>query len=120
MISTSSGNVPVKKTEIGDIVEVRSLLNSGLIIEENGYISFVLPILNQWFAAKSLSENMININHIIEKGTLDYWKYPLIILITIFKEDTIDNILREIVEKVPGFASVLIEESIKNGEFIMI
>lgn len=114
MISTSSGNVPVKKTEIGDIVEVRNLLNSGLIIEENGYISFVLPILNQWFAAKSLSENMININHIIEKGTLDYWKYPLIILITIFKEDTIDNILREIVEKVPGFASVLIEESIKK------
>jgi predicted esterase len=114
MISTSRGNVPVKKSEIGDIVEVRNLLNSGLIIEENGYISFVLPILNQWFAAKALSGNIININQIIEKGTLDYWKYPLIILITIFKENTIDNILHEIVEKEPGFASVLIEESIKK------
>lgn len=114
MISTSRGNVPVKKSEIGDIVEVRNLLNSGLIIEESGYISFVLPILNQWFAAKALSGNMININQIIEKGILDYWKYPLIILITIFKENTIDNIIQEIVEKEPGFASVLIEESIKK------
>lgn len=114
MISTSRGNVPVKKSEIGDIVEIRNLLNSGLTIEENGYISFVLPILNQWFAAKALSGNMININQIIEKGILDYWKYPLIILITIFKENTIDNIIQEIVEKEPGFASVLIEESIKK------
>jgi predicted esterase len=114
MISTSRGNVPVKKSDIGDIVEVRNLLNSGLIIEENGYISFVLPILNQWFAAKALSGNMIDINQIIEKGILDYWKYPLIILITIFKENTIDNIIQEIVEKEPGFASVLIEESIKK------
>lgn len=114
MISTCQGNIPIKKSEIGDIVEIRSLLNSGIIIEENGYISFVLPILNQWFAAKALSENMININQIINSDNLDYWKYPLVILITIFKENKIDNILNEIVEKEPGFASVLIEESIRK------
>lgn len=114
MISTCHGNVPVKKSEIGDIVEIRNLLNSGIVIEENGYVSFVLPILNQWFAAKALSENMININQIIDNNNLDYWKYPLVILITIFKENTIDNILIEIAEKEPGFASILIEESIKK------
>ncbi|QSX24158.1 alpha/beta fold hydrolase [Priestia megaterium] len=114
MISTCQGNIPVKKSKIGDIVEIRNLLNSGIIIEENGYISFVLPILNQWFAAKALAENVIDINHIMDKNNLDYWKYPLIILITIFKENKIDNILSEIVEKEPGFASILIEESIKK------
>jgi predicted esterase len=114
MISTCRGNVPVKKSEIGDIVEIRNLLNSGIIIEENGYISFVLPILNQWFAAEALSENKININQIISSSNLDYWKYPLVILITIFKENKIDKILSEIVEKEPGFATVLIEESINK------
>lgn len=114
MISTCQGNIPVKKSEIGDILEIRYLLNSGIIIEENGYISFVLPILNQWFAAKALSEDMINIIHIIESNNLDYWKYPLVILLTIFKENKIDNILNVIVEKEPGFASILIEESIKK------
>lgn len=114
IISTSQGNIPVKKTEIGTITEIRNLLNSGIIIEENGYISFVLPILNQWFAAKALSENVINIDHIIDNNTLDYWKYPLVILITSDKRNKIDNILNEIVEKDPGFASILIEESIKK------
>ncbi|WP_377520073.1 alpha/beta fold hydrolase [Priestia megaterium] len=114
MISTCQGNVPVKKSKIGDIVEIRNLLNSGIVIEENGYISFVLPILNQWFAAKALAENMIDINHIMDNNSLDYWKYPLIILIAIFKENKIDNILSGIVEKEPGFASTLIEESIKK------
>lgn len=114
MISTCQGNVPVKKSEVGDIVEIRNLLNSGIIIEENGYVSFVLPILNQWFAAKSLSENLIDINQIIRSKSLDYWKYPLVVLITIFKENKIDSILNEIVEKEPGFASILIEESIQK------
>lgn len=114
MLSTCKGNVPVKKSEVGDIIEIRNLLNTGIVIEENGYLTFVLPILNQWFAAKSLSENMININLIIDSGNLDYWKYPLIILNTIFKEDEIDNILSVIVEKEPGFASILIEESIRK------
>lgn len=114
MISTCQGNVPVKKSKIGDIMEIRNLLNSGIIIEEDGYISFVLPILNQWFAAKALAEDMININDIIDKNNLDYWKYPLVILITVFKETKIDHILSRIVEKEPGFGSILIEESIKK------
>ncbi|MEH7200534.1 hypothetical protein, partial [Priestia megaterium] len=96
------------------IMEIRSLLNSGIIIEEDGYISFVLPILNQWFAAKALAEDMVNINHIIDKNILDYWKYPLVVLITVFKENKIDHILSRIVEREPGFGSILIEESIKK------
>lgn len=112
--STSRGNIPVKKSEIGDLEEIKSLINSGIVIEEEGYLTFALPILNQWFAAKALSQKTIMINEIIDRNTLDYWKYPLVILITIFKESNINEVLSEVVEKDPGFATLLIEESINK------
>lgn len=112
--STFRGNIPVEKYEVADLDEISDLLNSGIIVEENDYLSFVLPILNQWFAAKALSEGMVSIDQIFENNNIDYWKYPLIVLITIFKENKIDNLLSKIVEKDPGFAAILIEESIEK------
>jgi predicted esterase len=113
--TTSCGNIPVKKFEVGDIEDIKRLLNSGIVIEDNGYISFVLPILSQWFAAKAISEDLISIDQIIENNNIEYWKYPLIILMSIFKEKkNVDVILRKIVESDPGFAAILIEEGTRK------
>ncbi|RLQ91337.1 hypothetical protein [Planomicrobium sp. Y74] len=109
--STNNGNIPVKKTEIGDYEDTKNLLNSEIVIEENGYLTFVLPIISQWFAAKALSESMITVDEIISKNSLDYWKYPLVILLSMFNENKFNEILCVIVEKDAGFASILVEES---------
>lgn len=117
-LTTSRGNTSVKKSEVGSIDEIKGILDSGIVIEENGYLSFVLPILTQWFAAKAIAENLVNIEEIIEKeNNLDYWKYAIIILITVFNEEQIDNILRKLVEERPGFASIIIEEGIAKWGF---
>ncbi|AXR16908.1 alpha/beta fold hydrolase [Bacillus sp. E25] len=115
VLTTNRGNVSIFKNEIGTIDEIQTLLDTGLVIENNGYLSFALPILAQWFAAQALSEKMTNIDEVINGDkNLDYWKYAIIILITVFKQTKVDSILTKIVEKNPGFASILIEESIAN------
>lgn len=112
-LTTSRGNIPIRKNEIGSIDEIKNILDSGIITEKDGYISFALPILTQWFAAKALSENLVSIEEIIEKeNNLDYWKYAIIILITVFKEQQIDDTLGRVAEAQPGFASTIIEEGI--------
>ena len=101
ILTTNRGNIPIKRNEIGTLDEIKSLLDGGLVMEDNGYLSFVFPILAQWFAAQALSEKLIDIDNIIEEQiNLDYWKYAIIILITVFKETQIDGTLARWLKKI--------------------
>lgn len=113
--STHKGNKSILKTEIGPPETIKELVNSGIVIENNDYISFILPILAQWFAAKALYEKKVNIDDIlVTENSLDYWKYAIIISITISNQKEIDALFNKIIEKDPGFATVILEESVAN------
>lgn len=115
LLSTDRGNVPIHKNEVTTPDELKPLLDSRLVMERDGLVSFSLPILSQWFAALALADELKSIDDILSQNKMiEYWKYPLIIFITLFNYEKTSKVLPRIVESNPAFASILVHESIAS------
>jgi hypothetical protein len=113
VFSIDRGGSYIHRGEIGLRENVDQLLASRLVEAKEDFIGFPLPILSQWFAAQSLAKANPEINSIINDPIrLDRWRYPLIILASIYSYDQVTKILAPIVEANPGFASEIVDEAI--------
>ncbi len=104
----------VSKTEVGALTsELQLLLESGLVVEDSGIISFPLPVLAQWFAAQSLSAGMVDSDDLSnDLGRLERWRYPLAILIGSYEHNNVSKILIPIVSKHPAFIAEIVTEEL--------
>jgi Effector-associated domain 10/NACHT domain len=91
-------------------VGLKRLLDSRLVIEPSrGWISFPLPILTEWFAARSLVDNLIKIEELVaHPQRLENWRYPLIIAIANFGEEIVFKLIKPIVQSHPTFAAEIL------------
>jgi hypothetical protein len=91
-------------------VGLKRLLDSRLVIEPSrGWISFSLPILTEWFAARSLVDNLIKIEELVaHPQRLENWRYPLIIAIANFGEEIVFKLIKPIVQSHPTFAAEIL------------
>ncbi|WP_145948220.1 lipase/acyltransferase domain-containing protein [Paenibacillus sp. Y412MC10] len=113
VLSIDRGNVPIPKSEIATGNELHSLVASGLIIESDNKISYSLPILAQWFAAQAIGDNIKDITVLKnDLQTMEYWRYPLIIFISLFSHDIVYEKFNLIVESNPAFASGIVDEGL--------
>ena len=113
MLITDRGGNAVPKSEIGFGGEIRTLLDSRLVIENSGSLSFALPLFTQWFAAHALLTGLKDINEIItSKSTSDHWFYALVILISNFGHEKVFPIFSSLTKNDPGFASRIIAEGL--------
>ncbi len=107
---------PVKKEEIGSILELKPLIDSRLIVLKDGVLEFPTPILGQWFAAQELTKEDFDFDAAIADPTLlKLWLYPLTIFISTNSHERVSKIMKPLVEKHPSFASFIIDKSIKRN-----
>jgi hypothetical protein len=102
-------------SDIGSDEQIKLLLKSRLVIARQKLIGFALPILAQWFAAKSIENNKIPI-HELTKSLLqiEKWRYPLMVLVSNASFEKISHVLTPIAEKHPSILPEIINGAI-NG-----
>ena len=113
-LSVNCGGGWIRATDVESTgVGLKRLLDSRLVIERSrGWISFPLPILAEWFAARSLVDNLIKIEELVAyPQKLEYWRYSLIMAIATFGEEIVLKILKPIVQSYPAFATEILLEA---------
>jgi len=114
ILSTDRGGGPV---HTGEVVASRDerhlLLNSRLVVEQSGALSFPLPILTQWFAAQSLAAGRIAPGELTSDiRRLEHWRYPLIIFVGAFGHDQVTEFLTVLASEHPAFTAEVVKESL--------
>ncbi len=113
--STDSSGNPIPWKDIVNWDERVPLLESRLVIEEDGNLSFPIPLFREWFAAQALLRREIEIEELLrDVRRLERWKPVLIIGIGIGNEERIGEILSLLGRADPGFASQVVEHSIED------
>jgi hypothetical protein len=114
ILSTDRGGGPVHTGEVISSRDERHLLlNSRLVIEQSGALSFPLPILTQWFAAQSLAAGKLTPSELASDiRRLEHWRYPLIIFVGAFGHDQVTEFLTVLASEHPAFTAEVVKESL--------
>lgn len=113
ILSTDRSTNPVPIGEVGTPTEIQPLLESRLVIENGGALSFPLPILTQWFAAQSLATDSFSIDSFInDPGRVERWKYAFIIFVSIFGHDKVSKVLSPLAETNPAITAEIVDEGL--------
>ena len=113
ILSTDRGTTPVPIGEVGTPMEIEPLLESRLVIENGGALSFPLPILTQWFAAHSLATDSFPLDSLIsDPGRVERWKYAFIIFVSVFGHDKVSKVLSPLAETNPAITAEIVDEGL--------
>jgi len=108
---------PVHKSRLGVNININDILKTGFVILlDDEYFSFPLPIIAQWLAAEGIRSNKILIDDILcDENTISRWRYPLSILFSKISYEESFAIFSAIIDKIPGTASLIIKDGIRFG-----
>lgn len=113
ILSIDRSTNPVPIGEMGTSAEIQPLLESRLVIENGGALSFPLPILTQWFAAQSLATDSFSLDGFInDPGRVERWKYAFIIFVSIFRHDKVSKVLSPLAETNPAITAEIVDEGL--------
>ena len=113
ILSTDRSTNPVPIGEVGTSAEIQPLLESRLVIENGGALSFPLPILTQWFAAQSLATGSFSLDSLInDPGRVGRWKYAFVIFVSIFGHDKVSKALSPLAETNPAITAEIVDEGL--------
>ena len=92
------------------------LTQTGLIvIDRDSTIGFALPIFVEWFAALSLSTEMVSIHEICQdRQRLTNWCDAFVVAVSTLNKEETSRILSTIVELEPAIASVILSEGVRH------
>ncbi len=114
-LSTDHGEGPVIGSEVGNRQELEALNESGLVVLADGALSFALPILTQYFAARSLMEGRPDVVELCgDSERLNLWRYALTIAIGELSYEQASSLLAPIVETNPGYASQIVSDAFRS------
>lgn len=114
-LSIDRSGSPVSSAEVAPGEDLTSLLDSGLVVEHSGTISFALPILTQWFAAKSLGKGFPSVGELLnDPQRLEAWRYPLIIFVATSSHEQVTALLEPLTRQHPGFVSSIISDALAS------
>jgi hypothetical protein len=89
---------------------------SPLVTASNDRCAFALATFEQWFAAKSLLERVIDVAELLDSlETFDRWKYVLAMVLATGEPTHADRIMESVVRWNPGAASWIIRETHAGG-----
>jgi hypothetical protein len=113
-LSVDRGGEWIRATDVDPTgAALKALLNSRLVVERSrGLLSFPLPILAEWFAARSLAGNPAKVEELVtHPQQLENWRYPLAIAIASFGEEIVFKLIEPIAQNYPTFAAEIILEA---------
>lgn len=113
-LSVECGSGLVRATDVAPTrAELQPLLDSRLVVERLGGITFPLPILTQWFAAQSLADGTSKVEDFVNvPQQLENWRYSLIIATATFGSELVSKLLTPIAQRYPAFASEIMNEGL--------
>ncbi len=116
----NNGGSAVSINHIAPYAEQNKLLETRLVVEQEGKLKFPLPVLTQWFAAHSLGSGQVDLNDLVANPeTLELWQYPLVIAVSIFSPDLVLSILKPVIEYHPVLGAEIIREALASkSDFI--
>ena len=92
------------------------LRSSPLVTTSNNRCAFALATFEQWFAAKSLLEQVIDVTDVLDSlETFDRWKYVLAMVLATGEPTRADGVMESVVRWNPGAASWIIRETHAGG-----
>jgi len=113
--STEKEGRPVRKEELIQWEDNLPLLESRLVVEDDGMISFPLPVIREWFAARWLLKNQDFIDEAVrDPHRLALWQNPLAIAIGTGRYDDGIRLMTPIVRNHPGIASMILEDAVAD------
>lgn len=105
-------------SELDSSIELDAVLKTGFVQIENGYLTFNLPIVVQWFGAEAIKSGIIKIDDIVKtSNSIAAWRYSIMILIGNISFEESFNILSLIVNRYPGIVSTIIKDNIIYEEY---
>lgn len=118
--SINNGGLGVPASYIATLAERKQLLETRLVVEQEGKLKFPLPVLTQWFAAQSLNSGQVNLQTLVANPEkLELWQYPLVIAVSIFNPNVVLNILKPVVENHPVLGAEIIREAFPNQSYFI-
>lgn len=109
---------PVPEADVGTRDEIAQLLDSRLVVEQQGVLTFPLPILTEWFAAQGLSQGSPpSADLAANRRRLEQWRFPLVTAVATLGHDAASRILDPIVENDPAFAGQIVGDAISRFRF---
>ena len=116
-LSTDRGNAAVPSPEVGSAEEILELVNSRLVVESHGRLSFPLVILTEWFAAQSLGEGYPKAEEFVRDPLrIERWLFPISMFVAMFSHEAVTRVLKPIVINYPGLAGRIVHEALSNHE----
>lgn len=113
-LSTDRAGRPVVSGDVASRHDVRTLVESGLVIEQNGTLGFPLSILMYWFAGQSLEAGdpaPLDLASDLER--LELWRYPLIMAVAAAGHDWASALLAPLAEAHPAFTATVVNEGLE-------
>jgi hypothetical protein len=116
LLTVDSGKTWLPTRDVGDDEGLRVLRRSALTQERDGEVSFALPILAEWFAAKSLGDGDPPLDELLsEPSRLDRWAYPLMLSTGVWDHDQAWNLLETLVSTHPEIAARSVSDGLPEA-----
>jgi len=113
VLSINSRNSPVHAREVSDSATLHRIIDSRLVVQDNNLLSFPLPVLAQWFAAKALISGSVASGDLARDPVkLALWYYPLIIAVGMANHEQASELLTPIAAANPALAAMICEEAL--------
>ena len=101
-----SGGAPVHISDVSTYAEAAPLLRSRLIVEREGFLTFPLAILAEWFAARDLETRTSAADEIAAHAErLRNWRVPFEMCVSESSEPNVSRLMRPLALQRPAVAA---------------
>jgi hypothetical protein len=102
-VRTLAGSGRVPASQIGDLFQKQRILATRLVVEEDGELSFSLPILEQFFAALALRQQQDLVdNALADIASFDRWRYALAMALAMMSWEELEYVFSTALRALPG------------------
>jgi hypothetical protein len=109
-LTVDSGS-PVAAAELGDNATWK-VLETRLVVRENGLLRFALPVVEQYFAAQPLLEHGLTEFDLEDLTILDRWRDTLTLAVTIGSWQQVRRLLDSLAASQPGAAAWVVANAV--------
>jgi hypothetical protein len=112
-LTTSSGG-PLAAAEFGGDDEIELVVGTGIVVRDGRALRFVLPVLEQYFAAQALLSTALD-GLDLDLGdlvVLDRWRDTLMLAVTIGSWQQVSAVIEFLTPRLPGLACWLVANAI--------
>jgi hypothetical protein len=106
---------PVPSGELGGRDTARWVLETRLVVRSDRSLRFALPVVEQYFAARSALENGLDEADLDDLQVLDRWLDPLTLALRIGSWQEVSALLDALTPRYPGLTSRLLATALPSG-----